>query len=194
MKKYSLVTYLTGEEFTKVRQLQLKLSEVTSSTKSISDWQPHITIGDGPELADGQIPEIEEKLKAFAQRQNPITAQICGFGGIDNWKGAVEGKISSYVIWLNVEVNLELKNCWEEFRQSVTSQYPTWLPRTENYVPHITLAFADLTREGYEKGMKYLESEGIESPFRISHIALVECFGVGNMTSKEYKRFEFKKT
>jgi len=194
MKTFSLITYLTREEFASVRELQKKVSEITGSTKSLSDWQPHITIGDGPELTDEQIPEFEEKLQAFALQQMPISAKITGFGGIDNWKGAIPGEITPYVIWLTVEVNPELKQCWDELRESITSRYPTWLPRTETYVPHITLAFADLTEEGYQAGLRYLENEHIAMPFHVSHIALAECSGVGHMTSREYKRFEFKHT
>jgi len=190
-KKFSLVTYLIENEYGKVRGLQERLSELTGSTKCLTDWQPHITVGDGLEVTAEQLSEIENKLQKFAERQQTIVTKITGFGGIDNWKGAVEGKITPYIIWLDVEVSAELLKLWTELRDTVTAHYLAWLPRSQNYVPHVTLAFADLTEEGYEKGMEYLAKESFESPLTVSHVALVECYGVGNMTSREYKQFPF---
>lgn len=193
LKKYSLVAYLIGEEYNEVRALQKEISEITGSTKCLTDWQPHITIGDGPETNEEQLEELSEQLESFVKSHQPFATKITGFGGIENWKGAVPGEITPYVIWLNVEVSQELLGFWNELRVAITEKYPAWLPRTQTYVPHVTIAFADLTKEGYDKGMAYLASKNFESPLTISHIALVECYGVGNMTSKEYKRFQLGK-
>lgn len=149
------------------------------------------SVGDGPEISAEQLTELEMKLQEFSQKRKSIVTNMTGFGGIDNWKGAVEGKITPYVIWLNVEVSPELMGLWTELRDAITVHYPTWLPRSQIYVPHVTLVFADLTKEGYEKGMQYLADEQFQSPLTISHVALVECYGEGNMTSREYKRFNF---
>ena len=97
-KNYSLVSYLTGEEYKKVRDLQKKLSEITSSQKCLVDWLPHITIGDGIIISDNDMQVVEKISQAFAASQKEVHANIKGFGGIENWKGAVEGKITPYVI------------------------------------------------------------------------------------------------
>lgn len=188
--RYSLVSYLTGQEFDSIRSLQQELSTITGSTKCLTDWAPHITIGDGPEIASEELSTLESELLAFASNHRPVKATIAGFGNIDNWKGAAEGKITPYVIWLNVQVSPELMALWTSLRDSITSRYLVWLPRTQDYIPHVTLAFADLTKEGYEKGLDFIKAHSFESSFTISHIALVECYGEGNMTSREHRRFE----
>lgn len=192
-KNYSLVSYLNGEEYKQVRALQKELSVITGSHKCLEDWLPHITVGDGITISDEEMLELENELTEISHSEHCITAHIKGFGGIENWKGAVEGKVTPFVIWLEVEVSPDLLQFYKNLRDNVTQNYDAWLPRTTNYTPHVTLAFADLTREGYEKGMSYLASQKIDLPFSISHLAIVECYGEGNMTSVEYKKFYLKK-
>lgn len=190
---FSIVSYLTGEEYKQVREIQKKLGDITGSRKCLEDWLPHITTGDGIEVPEEALLQTEQAILDFTKNQKEITARIKGFNGIENWKGAVEGKITPYVIWLDVEVSDDLMNLFNNLRDAVTSKYETWLPRTVNYTPHVTVAFADLTEEGYRKGMDYLKSQSFETEFKINHVALVECYGEGNMTSVEYKKFYFEK-
>lgn len=192
VKNFSLVSYLTNEEFNSVLNLQTQISEITHSVKSLTEWLPHITVGDGIAVSSEQLEEVENILKKFTENQKNFTTYISGFGGTETWKGAVPGKITPYVIWLDVEMNGELMSLFTDLKNSLTSHYDAWLPRTVNYSPHVTLAFADLTEEGYKKGLEFIKNQKFESPLTISHVALVECFGEGNMTSKEYKRFNFK--
>lgn len=192
-KNYSLVSYLVGEDYKKVRELQKELSEITGSRKCLEDWLPHITVGDGITISDEEMIKLENELLDISHSQQVVTARIKGFGGIENWKGAVENKITPYVIWLEVEVSPDLVHLYENLRDKVTARHDAWLPRTTNYTPHVTLAFADLLQDGYTKGMEYLATRKIDFPFSISHIALTECCGVGNMTSVEYKKFYFDK-
>jgi 2'-5' RNA ligase len=176
-----------------VRGLQKELSAITGSHKCLEDWLPHITVGDGITVSEEMMVGLENELTEISHSQHRVTARIKGFGGIENWKGAVEGKITSYVIWLEVEVSSDLLQLYNNLREKVTLNYGAWLPRTTNYTPHVTLAFADLTQKGYDKGIEYLASQKIDLPFSISHLAVVECYGEGNMTSVEYKKFYLKK-
>lgn len=193
MKSYnfSIVAYLTGTDLDFVREIQKELSEITGSRKCLTDWLPHITLGDGVTVSNDRLAEVEQKILSVANTQKVITAQINGFGGVDNWKGAIPNQITPYVIWLNVEVNQELLDLYNNIKKNITSKEKLWLPETINYSPHITLAFADLSREGYEKSLNYLNGKTLQREFKIEHVALVECYGTGNMTSREYKRFHF---
>ena len=190
---YSLVAYLGGEEYKKVRRIQKNLQEITGSKKCLEDWLPHITLGDGIAVTREEISRVESEIKRWSEKQKVTKSKVTGFGGIENWKGAVEGKITPYVIWLDVEVSPGLLQLYNTLRDEITAHHNTWLPRTTTYTPHITLAFSDLTKEGYEAGMKFLSDQQEETvlDFSISHIALVECYGEGNMTSIEYKKFYF---
>lgn len=42
------------------------------------------------------------------------------------------------------------------------------------FSPHITLAFRDLERDGYEKGVEFLKSKSINLNTKIEHVSLVE--------------------
>lgn len=192
IKNFSVITYLTGEEYKKVRELQKALSDITGSRKCIEDWLPHATVGDGIRVSEEELPAVEEEFEKFASIQKNVTTSIAGFGGVENWKGAVAGKVTSYVIWLNVDVSPELLGLFNNLRDAIISKHETWLPRTITYIPHITLAFADLTKEGYDKGMAYLSEHSFESSLTISHVALTESYGEGNMTSVEYRKFYFE--
>lgn len=189
---FSIVTYLVGEDFKVVRDVQKEISEITGSKKCLVDWLPHITIGDGIIVSGDNLKKVEKQLEVFANEQKSIKAKIKGFGGVDNWKGAVEGKVTPYVIWFDVEVSKDLLDLFNRLKETITSEAETWLPRTTNYVPHVTIAFSDLNKEGYEKGLAYLKNKSLEREFEISHASLVECYSEGNMTSVEYKKFYFK--
>ncbi len=188
---FSIVTYLAGEDFKLLREMQKEISAITGSQKCLIDWLPHITIGDGIVVQDDRLAEISQKFKEFAQNEKCVTAKIKDFGGTDSRKGAVEGKITPYVIWLDVEVKPELLKLFLKLRNDIILSEETWLPRTTNYVPHVTIVFADLSKDGYEKGLKYLQAKSLEMEFAITHVSLVECYGVGNMVSAEYKKFYF---
>jgi 2'-5' RNA ligase len=188
---FSIVSYLTNEDYKIVRDIQKEISQITGSKKCLVDWLPHITTGYGIIVSEDRLQEIENKLQEFTSNQATIKAVIKGFGGVDNWKGAVEGKVTPYVIWLDVEVGEDLMNLFNSLKDTITSKEDTWLPRTINYIPHVTIAFSDLDKEGYEKGLEYLKNKSLEREFVISHLALVECYGEGNMTSVEYKKFYF---
>lgn len=193
MKNFSLVSYSTWEEFKKIRKIQKELSKITGSKKCLEDWLPHITIGDWISVKDSELEKLELDIINVLNKQKVIYTKVNWFWGIDNWKGAVEWKITPYVIWLNIEINPELLTLFNLSQKSFTDKYDLWLPKTIEYVPHITLAFADLTKEGYELGMKYLSEKEINIILPITHLSLTECYGVGNMESVEYKKFYFSK-
>lgn len=188
---FSLVSYFSEQETESIRKLQETLFEITGSRKCLDDWLPHITVGDGIIVDEERLSELELKLNEFCKGRPNIVIETVGFGGIEDWKGAIPEKITPYVIWLDIESNSYLQNLFNDLRDNITLDYETWLPRTINYNPHITLAFADLTEEGYRKGMEYVKNVDFPREFTVSSVSIVECFGVGNMTSREYKRFPF---
>lgn len=193
MKKFSIVSYLSGEEYKKVRQLQKEISQITGSKKCLEDWLPHITIGEGVVVSDNEVEKLERELSTVSNGQSLLHVSAKGFGGLENWKDVISDKITPYVIWIGVEMNQKLLNLFNDLKSKITSHYDVWLPIKSDHIPHITLAFADLTREGYEKGIDYLSGKEFKLSFDISHLALVECYGEGDMTSVEYKKFYFNK-
>jgi len=79
-------------------------------------------------------------------------------------------------------------------KEDVTDNFDVWLPRIEDYKPHITLAFADLDEIGYKKGLEYVNSlSDFSLDIDISSFSLTECYGAGNMESVEFKKYYFGK-
>ena len=109
-KNFSIISYLTGESHKIVRGIQKEISQITGSKKCLVDWLPHITIGDGITVSEERLSEIDYKLKNFADKQNVFKVKTKSFDGVDDWKGAVEGIITPYVIQLDVEKSEELLN------------------------------------------------------------------------------------
>lgn len=57
---------------------------------------------------------------------------------------------------------------------AITNEYPKWYTMPDPYLPHVTLAFRDLTKEGYEAGLNYVHSLSVSLAVHIDHVALVE--------------------
>ena len=189
-KGYQIVCYLEGESFIKVRNIQQKLFELTGSNKCLNSWEPHVTIGSGIVVSSDKQQEMEESFQELVNKQEKFTITIENFDGISNWAGAKEGVLTPYVLWIDVKMNERLMNLFKDTASLITDKYDTWWSRIIDYVPHITVAYGDLTEEGYKIGMDYLKSINFYEEIVISHIALVEY---SENKDIEYKRFYFKK-
>lgn len=190
MKKMTLVVYLDGDNYREIRGLQESVSGITGSKRSIDDWLPHITVGDAISVHEYDLVDLEKQLATFCSSKDSFAVSVNSFGGKENWSGAMAEDVTSYVLWAEVADSKELNGLFDELREKITSRYNLWLDRIETYQPHVTIAFADLDQDGYERGKSFLEEQKIDLQIPVSHIALVECFGKGNMQSREYKRFE----
>jgi len=190
MKNYSIVCYLEGEAHDKVRAIQEELFTLTGSRKCLDAWQPHITIGSGIIVSPENQQVVDNDFDSLARDTDSFDIELNGFGGTTEWKGAREGITTPYVLWINPVMNEKLLELFNRVANDITSHYETFYPRIVEYVPHVTVAYGDLTKEGYEKGEKYLNSINFNDTISISHIALVE-----NSPDKdiEYKRFYFNK-
>lgn len=190
MKNYSIVCYLEGEAHNKVRAIQNELFKLTGSRKCLDAWQPHITLGSGIVVSPEKQAEVDEAFDLLAQNIDSFYLTLHGFGGTTEWKGAREGITTPYVLWINPVMNDDLFATFNRIAEDISSHYETFYPRIMEYVPHVTVAYGDLTKEGYEKGEEYLGSLNFDDTISISHVALVENFPDKDI---EYKRFYLKK-
>lgn len=189
-RKFSIICYLEGESKQKVRNLQNKLFELTGSRACLDCWEPHLTVGDGIWVTSNELKEAETLFQGLADSEDSFEVTLEGFGGRTDRPSGIGEVTTPYVLWIDVVVNDELRRLVNKMKDSITSKYKLWWSMPQPYTPHVTLAFRDLTEEGYKMGNEYLEKEGFKDSILISHIALVE-----NLPDKdvEYKRFYFKK-
>lgn len=188
MKKYSIVCYLEGESKQNVRDLQHKLFEITGSRKCLDSWEPHITLGSGINVVPEQQEKVDNTFEILSKNQNSLDVQLNGFGGTVKWGGASVGGLTPYVLWINADVNQYLMDLFNSIKE-ITDDYETWYPRIVEYIPHVTVAYGDLSEDGHKKGSEYLNQMDISDSISISHIALVENFPDKDI---EYKRFYFR--
>lgn len=189
MKRYSIVCYLEGDELTRVRQLQQKLTDLTGSRKCIDSWMPHLTLGSGIVVSDEEQARVESLFEDIVRVEHPFEIKLEGFGGTEQWTGAREGITTPYVLWIDPVKTDELQHLFETIRDRVTDGFDTFYPRIVEYIPHVTVAYGDLTKEGYEAGRRYLADRGFTGLMFIDHVALVENFDDKDV---EYKRFYLK--
>ena len=188
MRHFSIVCYLIGEQYKEVQNLQEKIMNVTGSRACLDFWEPHLTLGDGIELTNLDIRDVEESINNITQNQKKFDVEISGFGGLSNRQGGIGEITTPYVLWINVAVSNELQGLVNSIKESITKKYPLWYKMSKPYTPHITVAFRDLTKEGYEKGIQFLQTQSFLESVAISNIALVEKLADKDI---EYKRFNF---
>lgn len=80
-KQYSIVSYLEGVEYERVRTLQRALFERTGSRACLDDWEPHLTVGSGVWVSDEERAEVEDALTRIAADTKPFSVALKGFRG-----------------------------------------------------------------------------------------------------------------
>lgn len=190
MKKYSVVCFLDNSLSLKIKNIQQKLFEITGSRACFDSWEPHITLASGPELDSSNLKKLEHEIINFCSFQNTLEVSISDVGGKTNRVGGKGENTTPYALWFNILLNNSILELFTRI-EGMIKQYPVWYAISNPYNPHITLAFRDLTKDGYEQGLNWLDTIKLDDEkIVIDHIALVEQIGE---TIKEYKRFYFKK-
>ena len=101
---------------------------------------PHITLQPPFEWADDNLPLLETSLKEFASRQQPIAITLKGFNAF-----------APRVIYINVVISPELLTLQADLMAYAESNLGIVdkVSKTRPFVPHITVAFRDLTKQNF---------------------------------------------
>lgn len=130
-----------------------------------------MTIVDGVEVTHEQFETLKNSIHLISSKTSKINLELTGIGSLDNWKGGA-GE-TPYVIYLDILLHPNLLSVVDQI-STATKGYDTWYEMPKPYLPHCTLAFRDLSQEGYIKGLAYLEGINPSITATIDHIALVE--------------------
>ena len=173
-KKYSIVCYLGGELHDKVRAMQRELFALTGSRECLDSWEPHFTLGDGIWVDEEGFENAKKAFEEISAGQKKFEVEMKGFGGrTDRTVG--DGEITTpFVLWIDVLQNSELLELVERIKESITSKTELWYRMPQPYMPHVTVAFRDLSEDGYLKGSEFLKDKNIQEIITVDHIALVE--------------------
>lgn len=172
-----------------VRKIQAELSDVTGSMASLESWEPHVTIGDGVELKEGELEKFLHEIESLATRTTSFRLELRDIATMDNWVGGDGEKFTPYVIYLDVKLNEEFINVVKQV-SNISTDLHKWYLMPKPYLPHCTLAFRDLTEDGLRRGVEYLKQQSPALTTSINHIALVEMLPERD---RELVRFNFAK-
>jgi len=187
-----LVIFCNEQLEKQIRNIQQELFELTGSRNCLDNWTPHITIGNGVEVDDETedveklINEIHEVIKDFS----PMKVTACNYGFLEHEHLKKLG-LSPFVVHLDIKKTPELDRLACLIKEKITDKRHTVYKQPWPYDPHLTVAFGDLTKEGFEKAKKALSQKKFSSELFIDHIALTKEDDKGKW--KEYKRISFEK-
>ncbi len=182
----SIVSYLDQAATSQVRELQKTMSEITGSQASLDSWLPHVTLGDGVDVTDLELNEFIAEIQEVANATPSFTINVSGFSSLDSRPIGVGEISTSYAIFIDIVVCRELFDLVAKIDE-VTTAGSIWYHMPRPYLPHITIAFRDLSETGYRSGLDYLSDKKIQLSSRIDHIALVQKLPD---TDTEYARIQ----
>ena len=171
--KLSIVSYLDPDSTKYVRDLQQGLSKVSGSNASLNSWEPHITVGDGIEINDSELEQVKAGLVNLAHGIKPFSINLQGVGSRDDRIGGKDEVTTPYVVYLNAIVNDELQTLVDQVKKR-TGAFSKWYVMPRPYLAHVTLAFRDLTKDGFDSGLRSLSGKRPSTMSKVGHLSLVE--------------------
>lgn len=187
--RFSIISYFNDETTNKIRSIQQKLFEITGSRGSLDIWEPHITVGAGVEISEDKIDLFKEQLSKIASTHKSFNLELKDYGFMDNWDLGKNEGFTSFVIYIDVVLNDDLLKLVEDI-EKVTNDHPLFYGQLKSYAPHITIAFKDLDKQGFEKARSILSKENFSAISSINHIAISSEDENNRWT--ENQRFELK--
>lgn len=186
--RFSIIAYFDEETTNEIRHIQSLLLSETGSHGSLTSWLPHVTVGSGLVVEEEQLPEFIKTIETYVHIAKPTTIHTRNFDYMDNWSGSKLG-YTPYVVYIKPDELGTLPDI-AAFFEGLKSTYPAWYNQPWPYQPHITLAFKDLSKAGFESAQKFLAGKTYEKTIHIDSVSLAERDEQGIWT--ERKRFPLK--
>jgi 2'-5' RNA ligase len=125
---------------------------------------PHITLQPPFEWAVADVPKLEECLKAFVAKRLPIPITLSGFAAFAPRVIYVDVVKSSALL----ELQKDLMNYFETNLGIVNS-----VSQTRSFVPHMTVAFSDLTEPNFDGAWLEFQERSIFFEFTAAELILL---------------------
>ncbi|MBI2146434.1 2'-5' RNA ligase family protein [Candidatus Woesearchaeota archaeon] len=186
MKQFCVVISLKGIAAARVRRLQHALSLKTGSSASVRFWKPHLTVGSGIIVPNHELDSLAVQFQSALHAISPFSVRIHGYGFMNKWTGGIFGK-SPYVVYLRIGNSRALRALVMSV-QKVTRRYPLFYRQPRPYTPHVTLAFSDLTKAGFQHAKYFLKRKTFTGTIKVDQVALLHKDRQGRWV--EYKKFK----
>ncbi|NTW75280.1 MAG: 2'-5' RNA ligase family protein [Candidatus Moranbacteria bacterium] len=189
MRDFSVVSYFDSGFTARVRALQERIAVETGARASLDIWAPHITIGSGISVPDEDVSHAKERLDRAVEDIAPFPIVVSGFGFMDDWSGGKQPGITPYVVYLRVVVPDSLRRLVESVRNGLTDHFDRWYEQPSPYKPHVTIAYRDLSWDGFLRAKDLLSREIFIAEPIIDHVSLVD--EIPDAFRTEYYRTSF---
>lgn len=171
-RQITFVTYLAPDLHEQVQNLERELASVTGSRACLEIWEPHVTVGSEVYVDEDKVDALADKLHRAVTKIEAFSVTLNGFRSVDNAdKGYLEGFTKNH-IHIRVRKTQELEHLADSVERRVTKRYERYHSLSRPYQPHLTVAFKDLTDEGFVKGRKLLEHRPFDAEMIFDHVAM----------------------
>jgi 2'-5' RNA ligase len=145
-----------------VRQIQYDF-KARYSSKAALKAPPHITLIPPFELSSDRIEQLQIELEKFAKTRSPFTINLSGFAAFP-----------PLVIYLNVAPNTVLPDLYTNIAATLANTLDIIDPYASRpFVPHMTVAFRDLTPENFELAWAEFRDRKIYFAFEAINLTLL---------------------
>ena len=143
-----------------ITQIKLYFAE-HYNTRGALNSPPHVTLQPPFEWLAANVPKLEESLNLFSANRLPIPVTISGFAAF-----------APRVIYVDVVKSPALLEIQKDLMSYIEANLGIVdrVSQTRPFVPHITVAFRDLTQENFQAA--WLEFSGRELDFEFTAAAL----------------------
>ena len=125
---------------------------------------PHITLQPPFEWAAADVPKLEESLNAFSTKRLSIPVTLLGFAAF-----------TPRVIYVDVVKSVELLELQKDLMSYAAENLGivNSVSQTRPFVPHVTVAFSDLTEDNFQKAWLEFQERSIHFEFTASTLTLL---------------------
>ena len=146
-----------------ITEIKLYFAEHYSSSRALRS-PPHITLQPPFEWPAADVPKLEESLKVFAAKRLSIPVTLSGFAAF-----------APRVIYVDVVKSpplLELEKDLMSYAEANLGIVDR-LSQTRPFVPHMTVAFSDLTQDNFQTAWLEFKDRSLHFEFTASTLTLL---------------------
>lgn len=178
METIGVLSILEGKPYKVVKKLWKIFEEKYNSVGVQVFSHPNITFQAGE---TENLKQLKKDFEILVNEIKPFEIEVDGFGHFDKKVIYLKVKKNSGLIEINKKVNDFLRSyCFKLF------EYYT----PKNWIPHITLAMGDLTKENFEIAWNELRNKKFRFKQRLHNLCIVKWYPSGKI--KIVKKFNLK--
>jgi 2'-5' RNA ligase len=134
------------------------------ASRGAQNSPPHITLQPPFEWANVDVPLLEECLREFALLRQSVPTTLSGYAAF-----------APRVIYINVVRNQELLTLQAELMAHLETNLgiADKVSQTRPFVPHMTVAFKDLTKQNFHNAWQEFENKQVQFEFNANNLILL---------------------